>query len=183
MPHLKNKRKENSVNIPFPTKCSQMCGNFWHENILVYIRKYGRITFVSKPSTLTELIDNKIALFFQSNISLILHAVGEYDLSLKFLESSLALNIRFYGPKSLKVAVNYHLIARTLSCMGDFRSALANEKETYAIYKHQVGNFDITIETSRVRVLLNVRFVCSGEKNTIKLKNPPSAYAISPIKL
>uniref|UniRef100_A0A182N3Y6 Clustered mitochondria protein homolog n=1 Tax=Anopheles dirus TaxID=7168 RepID=A0A182N3Y6_9DIPT len=74
-----------------------------------------------------------------SNISLILHAVGEYELSLRFLEHALALNIRYYGEKSLKVAVSYHLVARTQSCMGDFRSALVNEKETYAIYKQQLG--------------------------------------------
>jgi protein TIF31 len=36
------------------------------------------------------------------------------------------------------VAVSYHLVARTQSCMGDFRSALQNEKETYTIYKIQV---------------------------------------------
>ncbi len=56
-----------------------------------------------------------------SNIGLILHAVGEYEPSLKFLEKALALNIKFHGPKSLKVAVSYHLVARTQSCMGDFR--------------------------------------------------------------
>ena len=38
----------------------------------------------------------------------------------------------------LLVAVSYHLVARTQSCMGDFRSALQNEKETYTIYKLQV---------------------------------------------
>lgn len=69
---------------------------------------------------------------------MILHAVGEYELSLRFLEHALALNIKYYGPKSLKVAVSYHLVARTQSCMGDFRSALNSEKETYAIYKQQV---------------------------------------------
>lgn len=74
-----------------------------------------------------------------SNISLILHALGEYELSLRFLEKSLALNIEYYGPLSVKVAVSYHLVARTQSCMGDFRSALQNEKETYAIYKQQLG--------------------------------------------
>ncbi|KAL1450678.1 hypothetical protein WDU94_003013, partial [Cyamophila willieti] len=74
-----------------------------------------------------------------SNISLILHAVGEYELSLRFLEKALALNVQYYGSKSLKVAVSYHLVARTQSCMGDFRSALQNEKETYAIYKQQLG--------------------------------------------
>merc|ERR1712055_1126378 len=37
------------------------------------------------------------------------------------------------------VAVSYHLVARTQSCMGDFRSALTNEKETFTIYKTQLG--------------------------------------------
>jgi len=74
-----------------------------------------------------------------SNIGLILHAVGEYDLSLKFLSNALTLNIRYFGPKSLKVAVSYHLVARTQSCQGDFRSALQNEKETFAIYRYALG--------------------------------------------
>ncbi|KAF8763395.1 Clustered mitochondria protein like protein [Argiope bruennichi] len=73
-----------------------------------------------------------------SNIGLILHAVGEYDLSLRFLENALKLNINYYGSKSLKVAVSYHLVARTQSCMGEFRGALQNEKETYSIYKQQL---------------------------------------------
>ncbi|KAK5639875.1 hypothetical protein RI129_010686 [Pyrocoelia pectoralis] len=84
-----------------------------------------------------------------SNISLILHAVGEYDLSLRFLEKALALNIKYYGVKSLKVAVSYHLVARTLSCMGKFREALNNEKEAYTIYKLQLGdNHEKTKESS-----------------------------------
>ncbi|XP_050311602.1 clustered mitochondria protein homolog [Anthonomus grandis grandis] len=74
-----------------------------------------------------------------SNISLILHAVGEYELSLKFLEKALALNLKYYGTKSLKVAVSYHLVARTQSCMGNFRAALNNEKEAFTIYKTQLG--------------------------------------------
>ncbi|KAL1132056.1 hypothetical protein AAG570_010014, partial [Ranatra chinensis] len=74
-----------------------------------------------------------------SNISLILHAVGEYELSLRFLEKALELNVKYFGAKSLKVAVSYHLVARTQSCMGDFRSALNSEKETYSIYKQQLG--------------------------------------------
>lgn len=74
-----------------------------------------------------------------SNIGLILHAVGQYSLSLQFLEKSLELNCKFFGDKSLKVALSYHLVARTQSCMGDFRGALKNEKETFTIYKSQLG--------------------------------------------
>lgn len=84
-----------------------------------------------------------------SNISLILHAVGEYELSLRFLEKALALNIKYYGSKSLKVAVSYHLVARTQSCMGNFRYALNNEKEAFTIYKQQLGeNHEKTKESS-----------------------------------
>ncbi|XP_018325240.1 clustered mitochondria protein homolog isoform X1 [Agrilus planipennis] len=84
-----------------------------------------------------------------SNISLILHAVGEYELALRFLENALALNIKYYGSKSLKVAVTYHLVARTQSCMGNFRAALNNEKEAYVIYKQQLGdNHEKTKESS-----------------------------------
>lgn len=74
-----------------------------------------------------------------SNIGLILHAVGQYNLSLQFLEKALELHIKFFGDKSLKVALSYHLVARTKSCMGDFRGALINEKETFTIYKTQLG--------------------------------------------
>ncbi|XP_058055311.1 clustered mitochondria protein homolog [Anopheles bellator] len=105
-----------------------------------------------------------------SNISLILHAVGEYELSLRFLEHALALNIRYYGEKSLKVAVSYHLVARTQSCMGDFRSALNNEKETYAIYKQQLGEgHEKTQESSEClrhltqqAVVLQKKMVCAN---------------------
>lgn len=45
---------------------------------------------------------------------------------------------RFYGTKSLKVAMSHHLIARTHSCRGDFRAALASEKEAYTTYRQLV---------------------------------------------
>jgi protein TIF31 len=75
----------------------------------------------------------------QSNIALILHAVGEYELSLRFAERALGVTCAVHGPRSLKAAVARHLLARTLSCLGDFRQALQHEKETYSIYKQLVS--------------------------------------------
>jgi hypothetical protein len=98
---------------------------------------------------------------------LILHAVGENELSLKFLEHALALNIKYFGPKSLKVAVSYHLVARTQSCMGDFRSALNSEKETYAIYKQQVRLFSF-YHIYQIKI---IEPICSSEKVMKRLKN------------
>lgn len=79
----------------------------------------------------------------QSNIALILHAVGEYELSLRFAECALNVTSSSHGPRSLKAAVARHLLARTLSCLGDFRAALQHEKETYSIYKQLVSRLYI----------------------------------------
>lgn len=45
---------------------------------------------------------------------------------------------RFFGEKSLKVAMSHHLIARTNSCKGDFRTALQNERDAWDIYRQIV---------------------------------------------
>merc|ERR1712240_415202 len=108
-----------------------------------------RVNGIDHPYTITEYTHLALLVtgenhpelaLIDSNIGLILHAVGEYDISLRFLEKALALNLAYHGPRSLKVAVSYHLVARTQSCMGDFRSALTNEKETFTIYKTQLGD-------------------------------------------
>ena len=112
----------------------------------MYRARYLALVVVGESHPEVALID--------SNIGLILHAVGEYEPSLKFLEKALELNIRFHGSKSLKVAVSYHLVARTQSCMGDFRSALQNERETFAIYKSQLGD-----EHDKTKVKLVVKFI------------------------
>lgn len=118
-----------------------------------------------------------------SNIGLILHAVGEYDLSLRFLENALKLNIAFYGSRSLKVAVSYHLVARAQSCLGDFRGALQNEKETYTIYKAQLGEeHDKTRESSEcLRHLTQQAVVLQKKINDIYKKN--TTAALPPIQI
>lgn len=74
-----------------------------------------------------------------SNIGLVLHGVMEYDLSLRFLENALTTNTKYHGPRSLKVALSHHLVARVYESKAEFRSALQHEKEGYTIYKNQMG--------------------------------------------
>lgn len=73
------------------------------------------------------------------NIGLVLHGVGEYELSLHFMENAKELFKVFFGDKSLKVATAFHLMAKTHVSRGEFRSALLHEKEAYAIYKLKLG--------------------------------------------
>lgn len=78
-------------------------------------------------------------------------AAGEYDEALKFLEKALECNRKYFGSKSMKTALSYHLLARLHSCRGDFRTALMNERDTYQIYKSLLGEeHDRTRESAQV---------------------------------
>ncbi|VDN06962.1 unnamed protein product [Thelazia callipaeda] len=84
--------------------------------------------------------DHPVMAEIDGNIGVILHAVQEFDDALKFLKNALKLHQKYLEPQSLKIALIYHLIARTYSCRGDFRSALQMEKETFTIYAKTFGN-------------------------------------------
>lgn len=66
------------------------------------------------------------------NIGVILYAVQEFDDALKFLQSALKLHHIYLEPQALKTALIYHLMARTYSCRGDFRTALQMEKVLFS---------------------------------------------------
>lgn len=89
--------------------------------------------------------DNQALDALQSNIGVILYAVQEYDLALKFLEHSLQLHQHYNGKCSLKCALINHLIARAHSCRGDFRTALMYERETWSVYKAMVSLFTLVL--------------------------------------
>ncbi|XP_063058473.1 clustered mitochondria protein homolog [Engraulis encrasicolus] len=84
-----------------------------------------------------------------SKIGLVLHALSEYTLSLRYLENALSINIKYHGPSSLKVAHSNHLMAKANESRGEFRSALQHEKECYTAYKKHLGEqHDKTQESS-----------------------------------
>lgn len=143
---------------------------------LLYRARYLLLLICGEDHPEIALID--------SNISLILHAVGEYELSLRFIEHALSLNLKYYGAKSMHVAVSYHLVARTQSCMGDFRSALTNEKETYCIYKTTLGeNHEKTQESSQCLRLLTQQAVFLQKKMNDIYSNGKLTTGLPPIHI
>ena len=144
---------------------------------LFYRARYLLVTVVGDQHPDVSLVD--------SNIGLILHAVGQYSLSLLFLENALALNKKFYGEKSLKVALSSHLVARTQSCTGDFRSALLNEKETFTIYKSELGpNHDKTKESDEcLRHLTQQAVVMAKKINEAYNGKPSNQLGLPPIQI
>uniref|UniRef100_T1PBX9 Clustered mitochondria protein homolog n=1 Tax=Musca domestica TaxID=7370 RepID=T1PBX9_MUSDO len=143
---------------------------------LLYRARYLLVLICGEDHPEVALID--------SNISLILHAVGQYELSLRFIEHALKLNLKYYGNKSMHVAVSYHLVARTQSCMGDFRSALNNEKETYAIYKSQLGEtHEKTRESAECLRLLTQQAVLLQRKMNDIYSNGKLTTGLPPIHI
>ncbi|XP_069617381.1 clustered mitochondria protein homolog isoform X4 [Ranitomeya imitator] len=117
-----------------------------------------------------------------SNIGLVLHGVMEYDLSLRFLENALAINSKYHGAKSLKVALSHHLVARLYETKGEFRSALQHEKEGYTIYKNQLGEqHEKTKESSEYLKYLTQQAVALQRTMNEIYKNGSSAN-IMPLK-
>ncbi|MBV96923.1 Clustered mitochondria protein, partial [Eschrichtius robustus] len=96
---------------------------------LLYRARYLTLLVFGEDHPEMALLDN--------NIGLVLHGVMECDLSLRFLENALAVSTKYHGPKSLKVALSHHLVARVYESKAEFRSALQHEKEGYTIYKTQ----------------------------------------------
>ncbi|XP_051963038.1 clustered mitochondria protein homolog isoform X4 [Xyrauchen texanus] len=117
-----------------------------------------------------------------SNIGLVLHGVMEYDLSLRFLENALTINSKYHGPRSLKVALSHHLVARVYESKADFRSALQHEKEGYTIYKNQVGEaHEKTKESSEYLKYLTQQAVALQRTMNEIYKNGSNA-SIMPLK-
>ncbi|XP_039526583.1 clustered mitochondria protein homolog isoform X2 [Pimephales promelas] len=117
-----------------------------------------------------------------SNIGLVLHGVMEYDLSLRFLENALAINSKYHGTRSLKVALSHHLVARVYESKAEFRSALQHEKEGYTIYKNQVGEgHEKTKESSEYLKYLTQQAVALQRTMNEIYKNGSNA-SIMPLK-
>ncbi|KAG7470582.1 hypothetical protein MATL_G00115480 [Megalops atlanticus] len=117
-----------------------------------------------------------------SNIGLVLHGVMEYDLSLRFLENALAINSKYHGPRSLKVALSHHLVARVYESKAEFRSALQHEKDGYTIYKNQVGeSHEKTQESSEYLKHLTQQAVALQRTMNEIYKNGSNA-SIMPLK-
>uniref|UniRef100_A0AAQ4QE72 Clustered mitochondria protein homolog n=1 Tax=Gasterosteus aculeatus aculeatus TaxID=481459 RepID=A0AAQ4QE72_GASAC len=117
-----------------------------------------------------------------SNIGLVLHGVMEYDLSLRFLENALAVNTKYHGARSLKVALSHHLVARVYESKAEFRSALQHEKEGYTIYKNQMGEaHEKTKESSEFLKYLTQQAVSLQRTMNEIYKNGSNA-SITPLK-
>lgn len=121
---------------------------------------------------------------FQGNIGLILHAVGEFDLAVKFFEHALELNQKYFGKHSLKAALSYHLLARTQSCRGDFRTALQYEKETFHVYKTTLGDdHDKTRESGECLKHLTQQAVTLQKRMNEITRNSGSVQNLLPLQV
>ncbi|XP_065830554.1 clustered mitochondria protein homolog isoform X3 [Oscarella lobularis] len=112
---------------------------------LLYRARYlGLVLFGNDHPSLAEL---------DKNIGAILLGVKEFQSALAFAQNSLKIYTKFYGSDSDKVAASHHLVARVLANLGDYRSAIDEERQTLSIYSEKNPN-DERVQTSSA--VLNV---------------------------
>uniref|UniRef100_A0A8C7DVV9 Clustered mitochondria (cluA/CLU1) homolog a n=1 Tax=Oncorhynchus kisutch TaxID=8019 RepID=A0A8C7DVV9_ONCKI len=156
----------------------EVCCFRHYKHILIFLSRY----WASSTPTLSRNMYTGCVYYVSGNIGLVLHGVMEYDLSLRFLENALAINSKYHGPRSLKVALSHHLVARVYESKAEFRSALQQEKEGYTIYKNQVGEaHEKTKESSEYLKYLTQQAVALQRTMNEIYKNGSNA-SIMPLK-
>ncbi|XP_032432290.1 clustered mitochondria protein homolog isoform X2 [Xiphophorus hellerii] len=117
-------------------------GGRWSTSLqLLYRARYLTLLVIGEDHPQIALLD--------SMLGLVLHALMENELSLKFLQNALTLTSKYHGAKSLKHAHSHHVLTIVYESKGEFHLALQHEKEAYIIYKNQLGeSSDSTKESS-----------------------------------
>uniref|UniRef100_A0A0K0DAX0 Clu domain-containing protein n=1 Tax=Angiostrongylus cantonensis TaxID=6313 RepID=A0A0K0DAX0_ANGCA len=132
---------------------------------ILYRARYLLLIAYGENHPLMAQIDKNSVLYLQGNIGVILFAVHEFDAALRFLTSSEAVMAANGEPKRLKSAIIQHIAARAHASRGDFRAALAAEKETYFIYNGLLGpEHEKTKESSEYLSQLTMQAVAFQRK-------------------
>ncbi|XP_058850283.1 clustered mitochondria protein homolog isoform X1 [Acipenser ruthenus] len=84
--------------------------------------------------------DHPYTATLDSNLGLILQVALQWEPALRFLHSALDVNVKFRGAVSLHSALSHHLLAQAYYTKGDFRSAVAHEREAHSGYRAQLGD-------------------------------------------
>ncbi|KAM9393900.1 clustered mitochondria protein homolog isoform 2-T2 [Pholidichthys leucotaenia] len=112
----------------------------------------------------------------------------------QFLKNALKLNTSFFGPADLHTALNQHLLAQWMSAKGDYRSAMACEKEALTAYTSLFGedhtqtrcskDFLSTITKQAVKVERTLRQAgAEGGEQTVECLNPTSDIIVEQLAL
>uniref|UniRef100_A0A4W3J7C7 Clustered mitochondria protein homolog n=1 Tax=Callorhinchus milii TaxID=7868 RepID=A0A4W3J7C7_CALMI len=79
---------------------------------LLYRARYLTLTVSGEDHPAMAVLD--------SSIGLVLQAVLECDLALRFLQKALEINLKYFGLQSLQTALSYHLLAQVCASKAEF---------------------------------------------------------------
>ncbi|KAK3540557.1 hypothetical protein QTP70_034305 [Hemibagrus guttatus] len=94
----------------------------------LYRAKLLMLTVHGEDHPYTAVLDSSLGLMLQ----------GEQ--SQQYLQSALRLNTSFRGATDLTTALNHHLLAQKMCVAGDYRGAMAQEKEAHNTFEKQCGD-------------------------------------------
>ncbi|KAF7695207.1 clustered mitochondria protein homolog [Silurus meridionalis] len=94
----------------------------------LYRAKLLMLTVHGEDHPYTAVLDSSLGLMLQ----------GEQ--AMQYLQSALRLNTSFRGAMDLTTALNHHILAQRMCVSGDYRGAMAQEKEAHNIFSKLCGD-------------------------------------------
>ena len=76
------------------------------------------------------------------NVAMMYQDVEKIDVALRYLQEALTRTERLLGPQHTQTAVCYHALAIVFHCVGNYKLAIQHERNTYQIFKHNLGEDD-----------------------------------------
>lgn len=81
----------------------------------------------------------------------------------QYLKNALRLNTSFFGATNLHTALNQHLLAQLMCSKGDYRSAMAHEKEALSAFTSMFGEV-------HPQTLCSTEFLCTITKQAVRVE-------------
>ncbi|KAL1922247.1 uncharacterized protein VTP21DRAFT_9786 [Calcarisporiella thermophila] len=85
-----------------------------------------------------------------NNVAVMLQHLREFTLSCRFFERACAVQESIFGKDHVLTASGNHLLAKSYALTGDFKKALAVEKQAYNIFKERLGDEDPRTRESEI---------------------------------
>eukprot|EP01125_Pyxidicula_operculata_P015596 TRINITY_DN5317_c0_g1_i1.p1 TRINITY_DN5317_c0_g1~~TRINITY_DN5317_c0_g1_i1.p1 ORF type:complete len:1208 (-),score=310.68 TRINITY_DN5317_c0_g1_i1:16-3639(-) len=110
------------------------------------LRFLGRAYYLLQLFGEPNHVDN---ITFLTNIGMMLQELDFKDISRVYIGKALSLSQKLYG-ENMQTARLYHMMAISLSLVGNFKEALNYEKQNYEICKNSVGEQDMRTMESNI---------------------------------
>eukprot|EP00993_Chasmostoma_nieuportense_P005060 NODE_56_length_3662_cov_41.691938_g52_i0.p1 GENE.NODE_56_length_3662_cov_41.691938_g52_i0~~NODE_56_length_3662_cov_41.691938_g52_i0.p1 ORF type:complete len:1182 (-),score=310.05 NODE_56_length_3662_cov_41.691938_g52_i0:115-3618(-) len=124
---------------------------------------------------LTSGVDHPEACICLANVGMMYQELGEHSTAVKYLKAALENNAKLADPSNSQFVACRHALGVSLSQLGHFKEALAQQKKVYQLYESQ-GKSEAAISEAKEWYETLVSFAVQAKRSAIP--TPPKVSAL-----